>query len=182
MSDKLPRVSEVLAILGDSYANVPAHVLETASERGTALHRLCLTYLAAQMDLCEMPVPTPPYVAAYNGFVSWTIERQIVPIAVEQGSENLRDGYRGTPDTLVQYGPKGVLTIPDIKFTAAILPINRVQVQAYWKMDLYKDARKAMLLHINHETGAWREHHVEQSPRDWSAFLSALNVWKWRQQ
>lgn len=183
MSDKFPRVSELLRILDDSYAGVPAHVLEAASERGNELHRLCLSYLAHLDGLCPPPSPiADEYRSAYAAFVVWVTEQWVIPVVVEHSSESLKHGYRGTPDALVQFGPHHLLTILDLKFTAAIIRTNRVQVQAYWRLDAYKDADRVMLVHINPHTGDLTAHKITKNPHDWAAFLSALNIWKWRQQ
>lgn len=178
----LPRVSEILSILSDDYADVPHESLQRAAERGTALHGLCCQHLASMMGLCPKPSAIEAeHVAAYMGFLEWVEQRKVKPILVETDSVNLRDGYRGTPDALVQYGNAGPIVLVDLKFTAALFRRNRIQIQAYWKMKSYTEAKEAYLLKIDHETGAWEEIPVVQNPRDWIAFASALNVWTWRQ-
>lgn len=178
----MPRVSEVLRILDDSYAGIPARVLEAAAERGEALHRLCLSYLASVGGLCAAPIPTPPYVQPYESFVQWVKDFTVVPVAVEQTSSNDRHGYQGTPDALVTYAGTQNETLIDLKFTAAILRINRVQIQAYWRLDLYKTAQRTVLVHINPVTGDLRQHTIKKNPHDWAAFLNALSIWRWRQE
>jgi len=175
----LPRVSEVLRVLDDAYAGIPQHVLETARERGEALHRLCLSYLASLDGVHEEPVPTPPYEAAYYAFKRWCVQHAILVVAIEEPSVNARHGYRGTPDAMVLYACEE--TVIDLKFTASILRINKVQVQAYRKLDDYKTAKKALLVHIHPVTGDLKVHPVPNNPRDWAVFLNALNVLKWRQ-
>lgn len=177
----MPRVSEVLRILDDSYAGVPQHTLDAAAERGEALHRLCLSYLASLDGLCEAPIPTPPYVAAYNAFIRWVSANQVEPVAVEQQSVSTKYRYTGTPDALVLYGPHRLATILDLKFTASILRTNKVQVQAYWRLDLYKEADRVMLLHISPLSGELTPHKITKNPHDWAGFLNALSVWRWRQ-
>lgn len=181
-SDKLPRVSTILRVLDDSYAGVPQAALDEAAERGEHLHRLCLSYLASLDGLCEAPVEVrAEYAPAYLAFVKWVADNQVTPIAVEQGSVCSKYGFRGTPDALVTYGPKQTATLLDLKFTAAILRTNRVQVQAYWRLDLYQTAERVLLLHIKPLTGELKIHTIPKHPQDWAAFLNALSVWKWRQ-
>lgn len=178
----MPRVSTVLRILDDSYAGVPERVLETAAERGEALHRLCLSYLAAMDGLCDYPSDIPQdYRSAYLAFVGWIMTNQVEPVAVEQQATSSKYGFTGTPDALVSYGPHKLLTILDLKFTAAILRTNRVQVQAYWRLDEYEHADRAMLLHIQPKTGELTPHKITKNPHDWAGFLNALSVWRWRQ-
>lgn len=181
MAENLPRVSTILRVLDDAYKGVPQAALDHATARGEALHRLCLSYLASTVAMCDPPIPTPAYSKAYEAFQRWVKEHQVYPIAIEQESESKKYGYTGRPDGLVEYGHDRTLTIIDPKFTASILRINRVQVQAYWRLDLYKDAKQVLLLHINPLTGDLMQHNIKKSPHDWAAFLNALSVWRWRQ-
>lgn len=176
----LPRVSTILRILDDAYAGVPQGAMEAAAERGTALHRLCLTYLASLDGVHEAPVPTPPYEAAYQAFVQWVTQHGVLNVAVEEGGTNTKHGYQGTPDAMVIV--RGVYTLIDLKFTASILRINRVQLQAYWRLDEYAEAKQALLLHIHPVTGDVKQQTVKKNPHDWAAFLNALSIWKWRTQ
>lgn len=184
MADTLPRVSDVLTVLDpEAYGSVPQHVLDVAAERGQALHRLACQYLASLMGRCSAPTEIPAeYVAAYDGVLEWVRERQIVPTAVEQEGENLRYGFIGHPDLLCLYGPKQIETLIDLKFTAAILRINHVQVRAYWELDGFTSARQAFLVHVDHETGRWTDtkNRVSKTGSEWPAFMSALQVQKWR--
>ena len=169
-------------MLDDAYAGVPDWNLRAAAERGEALHRLCLSYLASLGGLCQAPTSIPSeYQPAYNSFVNWCSENYVVPIAIEQEGVNALNGFRGHPDALVLFGPDQILLLIDLKFTASILRINRVQVQAYCKLDLYKTAQRAILLHIHPITGEIRTYPIKHDPRDWAAFLNALSIWKWRQ-
>lgn len=178
----LPRVSTILRILDDSYAGVPSDVMETAAERGDALHKLCLSYLASLDGLCDKPMAIPDECRlAYLAFVEWCEKCHVMPIAVEQQSVSTKYGFSGTPDALITYGTHKILTILDLKFTATILRTNRVQVQAYWKLDLYQEAERVMLLHIKPLTGELKAHTIAKNPHDWAGFLNALSIWKWRQ-
>ena len=169
-------------MLDDAYQGVPQSVLDTAAERGEALHRLCLSYLASLDGLCPAPVYIEKeYRAAYEKFVDWCTVNDVRPIAVEQEGVNTLNGFRGHPDALVLFGPQKILVLIDLKFTAALLRINRVQVQAYWRLDLFKDAERVMLIHIKPLTGELKVHPIKKNPSDWAAFLNALSVWKWRQ-
>lgn len=176
-----PRVSTILKVLDNAYGDVPEAVLAKAAERGENLHQLCLTYLASLEGLCAEPIPTPPYVQAYSSFQGWVKDNQVRALAIEQESISTKYQFRGTPDALILYGPHELPTILDLKFTASILRTNRVQVQAYWRLDLYKDADRVMLLHIKPVTGELKALKISKDPRDWAAFLNALSVWKWRQ-
>ena len=180
VNGNLPRVSQVLRVLDDAYSGVPQAALAIAAERGTQLHRLCLTYLASLDGVHEAPIPTPPYEPAYEEFVKWVQSNGVLNVAIEQVSRNEKYGYCGTPDAMVIY--KGAYTLIDLKFTASILRINRVQIQAYRRLDDYREATQALLLHIHPLTGEMKQETVKNNPHDWAAFVNALSVLKWRQQ
>ena len=180
MSDKLPRVTAILRIMEDAYGDVPSDALQRAADRGTALHGICCQHLAAMMDLCQLPtIENPDYERHYAGFLEWVTKRSITPYLVEQLSVNEEEGYIGTPDALVQYGT-GELVVVDMKFTASIIRLNRVQIQAYHKLAGYTRAQKLILLHINPTSGEWEEIEVKPNPRDWCAFKCAISINQWR--
>ena len=180
MSDKLPRVTAILRIMEDAYGDVPSDALQRAADRGTALHGICCQHLAAMMDLCPVQaVEDPDYARPYAGFLEWIEKRQVKPWLVEEYSVNEKDCYCGTPDALVRYGT-GELVLIDAKFTSALIRLNRVQIQAYRKLEGYARAQKLILLHIDPTTGEWKEHEVKPNPRDWCAFKCAISINQWR--
>lgn len=178
-NDMLPRVSTILRILEDSYAGVPQAALDVAAERGTQLHRLCLTYLASLDGVHEAPEVSIAFERPYQAFVQWCTDHAVLVVAIEERSVSTRHGYCGTPDALVLINGEEVLI--DLKFTASILRINKVQIGAYWNLDLYKTAKRALLVHIGPVTGEMKVHPIKNNPSDWAAFLNALSIWRWRQ-
>lgn len=179
MQVELPRVSTILRILEDSYSGVPQHALEKAAERGTQLHRLCLTYLASLDGVHDEPEVSIEFQRPYQAFVKWCHDNVVLVVAVEERSESKIHRYAGTPDALIiMHGQEKVI---DLKFTASILRVNKVQIQAYWHLDHYKTAKQALLIHINPVTGDLKVHNIKNNASDWAAFLNALSVWKWRQ-
>lgn len=181
VNGSLPRVSTILRVLDDAYAGVPQSALDKAAERGEALHRLCLTYLASLGGMCEEPHAVwEGHAPAFFAFVKWCTDNQVEPVAVEQEGVNTLNGFRGHPDALILFGPDKILVLIDLKFTAALLRINRVQVQAYWRLNLYIDASRVLLVHIRPLTGELKVHPIKKNPADWAAFLNALSVWRWR--
>ena len=175
----LPRVSTILRIMEDSYSGVPQAMMKAAAERGTQLHRVCLTYLASLDGVHEEPEVSIEFERPYRAFVKWCHDHAVLVVAVEERSENTQFGYAGTPDALVILNGEEVLI--DLKFTASILRINQVQIRAYWKLDHYRTAKKAMLVHIAPITGELKVHTIKKHSADWAAFLNALSVWRWRQ-
>lgn len=179
---RYPRVSTILRILDDHYAGVPDGPLAHAAARGERMHRLCLSYLASLDGLCAEPTEIlAEDAAAYCLFRQWVERRQVRPIAIEEQSVCTLHQYQGTPDALVGYGPNQIPTLIDLKFTASILRINRVQIQAYHRLDLYADAKQMMLIHIAPKDGKMEPETINPDARDWAAFMNALSVWRWRQ-
>ena len=175
----LPRVSTILRILEDSYSGVPQASLDKAAERGQRLHRLCLTYLASLDGVHVAPEVEPEDKPAYQAFVKWCNDNAVLVVAIEERSESIMHRYVGTPDALIfLHGQENLI---DLKFTAAIMRVNKVQIQAYRHLDLYRTAKQALLIHINPVTGDLKIHNIKKNPSDWAAFLNALSVWKWRQ-
>ncbi len=178
---RYPRVSTILRILDDAYAGVPEGALAQAAARGERLHRLCLSYLASLDGMCEQPTEIRAEdAAAYCSFREWVEMGHIKPIAIEESSASTMHQYQGTPDALVLWGPQEIPTLIDLKFTASILRLNRVQVQAYHKLDLYADAKQMMLVHIHPSDGKLKQEFIKHDARDWAAFLNALSIWRWR--
>ena len=175
---EIPRVSTILRILEDSYASVPQAAMDKAAARGEALHRLCLTYLASLDGVHGAPEVSIAFERPYQAFVKWCTDHAVLVVAIEERSVSTRYGYCGTPDALVLINGEEVLI--DLKFTATILRINRVQLQAYRRLDEYRTAKKALLLHINPITGDLTQQTVPNNPLDWAGFSNALSIWKWR--
>jgi len=181
MSAAWPRVSTILKIVDDAYGTVPGNVLALAAERGERLHRLCLSYLASLDGLCEKPSEIQADdAAAYLSFVQWAEAHKVMPIAIEEPSVCTKHQYRGTPDALVSLGAMKTPVLIDLKFTAAIQRTNRVQVQAYRNLDLYKEAKQLMLIHIMPKDGKLKQEKIQPDPRDWAVFLNALSIYRWR--
>lgn len=179
-SNALPRVSTILKILdSDSYLGVPQAALEKAAERGTQLHQVCLTYLASLDGVHEAPAVDIQYQRPYQAFVKWCHDAAVLVVAIEERSTSKKYGFTGTPDALVIV--RGEELLIDLKFTATVLRINRVQIQAYLRLDEYKTAKGAALLHINPVTGDMKVFNVKKNPSDWAAFLNGLSIWRWRQ-
>lgn len=177
----MPRVSAIIKILHDPYQGMPPEVLEQAAERGHRLHWLCLSYLASLDGLCDKPTEIlAEDVAPYAAFAEWTTMHQVSPILVETPEEQATYGYRGTPDALVRYGARKVETLIDLKFTAAVLPTHRVQLQAYWRLPSYGMAKQARLIHIDPTSGVLQDIRIYPNDQDWAAFVGALHVHSWR--
>lgn len=175
----LPRVSTILRrIAPDAYAHVSDAVLAVAAARGRALHQLACQKLASMAGLCEAPLEIDAeYVPCYLGLCEWLTRNQVQPIFAEEQDTNETLGYTGTPDAKVLYGAKHWICLPDFKFTASVLPINLIQLAAYWHLPAYADCHLAMIVHIHPVTGIPKEHRLKPDSAEWATFLNALHAY-----
>lgn len=175
----IPRVTQICKrIAPDAYAHVSDAVLRVAQERGQALHQLACQKLASMDGLCEAPREiAEEYVPGYLGFCEWLTRNQVQPIFAEQQDANDILGYTGTPDAKVRYGAKHWICLPDFKFTASVLPINLIQLAAYWHLPAYADSQLAMIVHIDPHTGIPKEHRLKPDSSEWARFLNELHTY-----
>lgn len=174
----IPRVSDVLRQIDDSYEHVPEELLAAASARGEVLHQYATAYFASQLGDCDEPkleeIPTE-YRKAYQGVLKWAKDNQVVPVLVEQRSTNEVYGFTGQPDLLAYVGPKRIFTLIDLKFTAMILAINKVQLRAYKELPMYQEAQAMEIVKVNWGTGLVKSQPVYlHGTNDWGAFLIGL--------
>ena len=184
--NNFPRVTEICRILDpDAYASVPAATLAAAADRGQRLHQLACIHLSSMLHLCDPPSEIDAAdVAAYDTLCGWIKDYEVSPLLVERTVVCNGHHYQGTPDALVELTLRGKRrrAVVDFKFTAAILPINRVQLCAYWRLPEYTTAAEAMLIHIQPDDGKLKIVRLMFGGPEWPAFLSALNIYHWRTQ
>ena len=126
---KLPSVSEIISCLSNSvYADVDKDILETAAQRGTAVHELSRELETKR--ILECPEEYSGYLQAYAKFlqehsVNWTY--------IEEPMRHSK-GYAGTLD---RYGVvDDVCTLLDIKTNSKITGKNLVVYEA--QLNLYR--------------------------------------------
>lgn len=183
MSDDYVRVSTILKIIDNSYQDIPETVMEIARQRGTDLHGLSLQYFASTLGLAEPPLVVPDmYQQAYEGVLRWAHDEQFRAHLVEQRGYNHTFRYRGDPDIYGTIGASQKTVLVDLKFTAQMMPIAKVQVRAYHELEGYTHAEKMMVLHVPWETGKYRQHWVYKNGGEWGTFFNGLSIYQWRTQ
>lgn len=179
-------VSQVRKVAFDSYAGLPESVLEPARVRGTVLHRRMFFCLASQEGLCAYPSIIPGLEGYCQSMDRWIEKRKPKRVKLETPSYNERYGYAGTPDALLNvYLGKGFCkkwrtVLFDLK-TGSPVSTDPMQLVAYSHMDGYK-ADELLDVYLDASGGEAKEQFVTKGNRasGWVAFISALNVLRWR--
>lgn len=162
----IPSVTTILKPLG-GYDGIPAHILDRAARRGTAVHLAC-EYDDEGFDF-DCADSISPYLQAWRAF-----KAQHLPtfIAIETRVHHPVLGYAGTFDRLASIDGKRVLI--DLKTTVKIMPIVKLQLAAYahalpelpdecWAVYLRQDGTFDVLI---------------TKPSDgWPEFLALLTLW-----
>lgn len=172
-------VSQVRAEMWDGFQHVTPEVLALAQQRGTSLHRRFALCLGAMLDLCVYPKTLPAYPGYCDSMDAFMQEYTPIPIKIEEPSVCEKLGVAGTPDALVRMG--GFLSLPDLK-SGHPTPVDAVQVLCYHRMTDYTDAQKLFDIYLQANGSKATLHEVKPAKHlaDWAAFLSAINLLRWR--
>lgn len=170
-------VSQVLKSMTgeDSYGS------EADMQRGTDLHTIFALSVASYAGRCAPPIVPDEYRGYYQSMQYWIEAFKPEPIFIERPSVSVIPGFpiAGTPDLLAHVGTcRSVLL--DLK-TGHKASWHRVQVQAYAKLALYRQATALRLLYIYPDGSLPIYESVKQNPRDFAAFQSALNLLIYRE-
>lgn len=174
---KVPSVSAVLQPLLN-FDGIPLEVLEAARLRGQHVHEACHLHTVGGLVWDSMEDDVAAYV---RGYLKFQAEAGFVTIASEVRVASLKYGFAGTLDL---YGilKRGEAMV-DMKSTAALPRTVGPQTAAY-KQALEETtgqkSKRRYCLHLKPETYKLVE--VTEGPglQDWTVFLSALNIYRWR--
>lgn len=143
--EEVPSVSELCRFLSrEIYGEVAQFRLDTAAERGTAVHKSCESL--DKYGECEVNSNTEPYVRAYHAFRQEnSVEWEKIEFATHHPSEQ----YAGTID---RYGTlNGKRVILDIKTSYTIhKPLAVAQLNLYRRMMQFNgfDVEELYILHL----------------------------------
>lgn len=175
-------VTQVRKVAFDSYAGIPESVLEPARVRGALLHRRMFFCFASLEGLCEYPAVLHGLEGYCQSMDRWIERRKPTRVKLETTSCNDRYGYAGTPDALlnIYLNKKWRTVLFDLK-TGSPTKTDPMQLCAYEHMDGYK-ADELLDVYLDADGGEAKEQFVTKGQRctEWSAFLNALSVLKWR--
>lgn len=168
--ERFPSVTEVLDPLLE-LDGIPKAVLKAAAEFGTHVHMACHLFDRGVLDEPALDPHLAPYLAGWKLFLRET-KSTVVATELRVGHAKLR--YAGTLDKIIVYRGKHVLL--DIKSgevprtvgpqTAAYNEAAGLTLSGRYCLQLRPDATYRLT--------------KLSDPTDWSIFLSALNLHRWR--
>ena len=170
-----PSVTQVLGKLSD-FGMVPKDVLEAAQQRGTYVHKLCEYH-----DLCDLdPASIGDYQGYLDAWIRFCADHKARWDKIEHRMYSTRYGFAGTPDRRGYLGLIPYASV-DIKTGATLHRVCGMQAAAYRQLAAEEDprwmtARRAtvqLAANGTYKFLAW------DSPSDWPAFLSLINLTNW---
>ena len=169
-------VTQIMGALRD-FANIPAAVLDFASQRGTAVHKACLLWERESLDPGSVDEAVKPYLTAWQAFVAdakpeWAVR--------EEPRYDPVNRFAGTPD-----GAGWLLNdyaVVEIKTTADLHPAFGVQLAGYKRLvivnDEFPDNTKRFAVHLRKD-GSYRVHEYTNAA-DEAVFRACLTIANWR--
>ena len=171
---KVRSVTQVLEPLY-GYIGVPAHVLEAAAARGTAVHLACEYWDNGVFGGIEEELQ--PYLDAWIRFLE---ESKIEIEMVENRIYHPLYGYAGAIDRIAVL--QGVRGIFDIKTTASLMPAAGPQLAAYLEAWNHTNpevpAEKRFVVQLKPDGKYVLAEHTDKA--DFQTFLACQRVTKWR--
>ena len=157
---------------------------EVAMQRGQDLHVIFALSVWAYAGRCKPPSVPSMYQSYYQSMQTWIQTAKPEPVQVERPSVSAIPGmpFAGTPDLLawILYRGHRVLALVDLK-SGQKARWHAIQVHAYSKLMLYRDAKALGVLYIHEDGRPGTYEPVKPKPRDWAGFQSALNLLIWRE-
>ena len=174
--ERYPRVTTVCQAF-DSWAGIPADVLEAARDRGDAVHYACELFDHGVLDMDSLPEEIIGYVKAWQDFRAVT---GFHPDVIEALVSHPTYRYAGRLDRVGRFA-RGLrrqrvttgAALVDIK-TGAPTPAWGPQTAAYAAAYRGEKIRARYCVQLSAD-GTWRLHALDE-PSDLSVFLAALTV------
>ena len=173
--ERWPSVTDVLDPLQE-LDGILRPVLKAAASFGSHVHQACHLFNVGQLDEAALDPHLAPYLAGWKQLLSDTAA---VVVASERRVMHPKLHFAGTLDAIVNW--KGKRFLVDIKTSADVPRTAGPQTAAYREAYLQEELVCAPLRYCAHlrADGTYRLVPLAD-PRDWSYFLSALNLWNWR--
>lgn len=125
---RIPSVTQVIRPVAFDYDAIPAHILQHAAARGTAVHLATEFYDDGDLDEDSVDPEILPYVEA------WRLFRKDSGFVVERSEVRVhspKHQYAGTVDCIGSIRGRRVMV--EKKTTATLWPSTAIQVTAYYK-------------------------------------------------
>lgn len=170
----LPSVTQVLDPLNE-LDGVPRDVLAAATEFGTHVHLACDLHDAGRLDRAALDPALEPYLCAWERFLA---EADACVIESELRVHHPL-GFAGTVDKIIMW--RGKHHVLDIKSGTTVPRTWRPQTAAYREAVLQQRLACSTVRYCVHLRGdGTYVLHKSNDPADWSVFVSALNLYRWR--
>lgn len=168
-----PSVTQIISQVGlTDFSAVPAVVMEKAKKFGTATHITTELEDKGQLDYNSLSAPLIPYLNAWKKFKE---EHSFIPIDIEKKFFCSLYGYCGTIDRIGTADGRKIIL--DIKTSTTMSPATAIQTAAYalginepkterWGVQLKADETYSITPYTD--------------AGDFALFLSALNIWRWK--
>jgi len=178
---RIPGVTQVMTGIHD-FLGVGEEIMAAAQERGTLVHTATALYDKGALSLEEMRADTvlEPYVRAW---VKFRDDVLFIPEGIEVQVYSIRHRYAGTIDRIGKL--RGMPVVLDIKTGAALNPVTALQLAAYQVAYNERNPKAKVKERWAIQLGAdgkYRLYQYKDDSGDWSAFLSALTIYCWRQR
>lgn len=177
---KYPSVTEILQLagLGPDYNNIPPVILEQKRDLGTFVHEAS-EYVDMGAEVPDYP-GADGYVQAYRNFKA---EHNFVPVEAELQISHRILKYAGMIDRIGSI--KSNLAVIDLKTTASIEigyvgPQTAAYEEAYRLITGIKRRLPRYTLQLKAD-GTYKLIECKDK-EDFQAFLSALNIFRWRER
>jgi hypothetical protein len=170
----VPSVTQVLKVLDDTFDRVPFDVLEAAREFGQHVHKTVELDSLGQLDEDSLDPALAEYLAGWRKFLA---DRTATVIASEVRVASRRLRYAGTLDAIVEMnGLKVLVDIKSGEVPKTVGPQTAAYEFAARESGLPDQLGRmcVQLMPNDFKATAMRDR------GDWNAFVSALNVYRWR--
>lgn len=174
---RLPSVTEILQPLQE-LDGIPRAVLEAAAHFGKHVHEACDLWNRGQLDEAALDPHLVPYLAGWKQFLS---ESGFEVVHSELRLVHRTAGYAGTCDVVLRNPRKRSIHVGDIKSSATVPRTAALQTAAYreaYLQDHLVCSATRYAIHLRND-GRYSLHTYTESI-DWSYFLSARNIWRFR--
>lgn len=180
---RYPSVTEALGMFAD-FSGISPEVLAAAADRGTRAHAACEAYIKG-LWLPKLDDDIQPF---FDSFVPWYDSMVEQVLWCEGRLEHSAYLYSGKPDLVCIIKGDDCPTVIDLKTPIAKGKLWSAQLAAYrelWRdhAGLAEDARiRCASLRIRREPGQralFDEYRGDDLKRDFNAFRSALNAYRW---
>jgi len=171
----IPSVTTILGAVGlPNLSMVGKEDLKRAAERGTAVHSATEFDDEGELDESSLSEEISMYLEGYRRFKS---ESGFEIIEIEKRIYHPVLKYAGTLDRYgILNGKRVVLDIKSGVFDPlSVGPQTAAYAEAYTDLKCYRYALQLK------DDGTYKLHKLTNS-NDFNIFLSALNIWKWRNQ